>query len=281
MRSRRPATAFEGPWRTTSPADRQRLLWKVADVLEEHYAELKVLTAADMGSPAGRDPSMGATGATDAIRYFAGWATKISGATLPNSVPGMFTYTRKEPIGVVGAYVPFNSPFTQFVKKLGAVLATGCTMVVKPADQASLTILRGRGALHGGGDPRRRAQRDHRWPGRGRRDRGAPRRRQHRVHRLDDRRPAARPCRRRQPQAAHARARREVAAHRLRRRRPRARGADGHDDGVRELRSGLLERHADLRRAPGVRRGRRGLRADGRRAEDGQQPRPRDASSAR
>ena len=134
--------AFEGPWRTTTPAARQRLILRIADILEENYAELKILTAADMGSPVGRDPHFGAEGATDVVRYFAGWATKISGDTLPNSIPGMFSYTRKEPIGVVGAYVPFNSPFTQFVKKLGAVLATGCTMVVKPADQASLTILR-------------------------------------------------------------------------------------------------------------------------------------------
>jgi aldehyde dehydrogenase (NAD+) len=134
--------AFEGPWRTTTPAARQRLILRIADTLEENYAELKILTAADMGTPVGRDARFGAEGATDVIRYFAGWATKISGDTLPNSIPGMFSYTRKEPIGVVGAYVPFNSPFTQFVKKLAAVLATGCTMVVKPADQASLTILR-------------------------------------------------------------------------------------------------------------------------------------------
>ena len=121
---------------------RQRLLWKIADVLEANYAELKTLTAADMGTPVGRDPRVGAEYVMDMVRYFAGWPTKISGETLPNSVPGMLTYTRKEPIGVVGAYVPYNSPLTQFVKKLGAVLATGCTMVVKPADQASLTILR-------------------------------------------------------------------------------------------------------------------------------------------
>ena len=134
--------AFGGAWRTMAPAARQRLLWKVADVLQEHYAELKILTAADMGTPVGRDAAAGAEAATDMIRYFAGWPTKIAGATLPNSIAGMFSYTRREPAGVVGAFVPYNSPFTQFVKKLGAVLATGCTMVVKPADQASLTILR-------------------------------------------------------------------------------------------------------------------------------------------
>jgi aldehyde dehydrogenase (NAD+) len=135
-------TAFEGPWRTTSPAARQRLLWKIADVLEANYAELKTLTAADMGTPVGRDPRLGAEYVMDMVRYFAGWPTKIRGDTLANSIPGMLTYTRKEPIGVVAAYVPYNSPLTQFVKKLGAVLATNCTMVVKPADQASLTILR-------------------------------------------------------------------------------------------------------------------------------------------
>ena len=99
---------------------RQRLLWKIADVLEANYAELKILTAADMGTPVGRDPRVGAEYVMDMVRYFAGWPTKISGETLPNSVPGMLTYTRKEPIGVVGAYVPYNSPLTQFVKKLGA-----------------------------------------------------------------------------------------------------------------------------------------------------------------
>ncbi len=133
--------AFEGPWRSVTPMARQRLLLRIADVLEEHYAELKALTAADMGTPVGADPSFGAAAVMDMIRYFAGWATKITGDTLPNSL-GMVSYTRKEPIGVVAAYIPFNSPVTQFVKKLGAVLAVGCTMVVKPADQASLTLLR-------------------------------------------------------------------------------------------------------------------------------------------
>ena len=102
--------AFEGPWRTTSPVARQRLLWKIADVLEANYAELKTLTAADMGTPVGRDPRVGAEYVMDMVRYFAGWPTKISGETLPNSVPGMLTYTRKEPIGVVGALRAVQQP---------------------------------------------------------------------------------------------------------------------------------------------------------------------------
>lgn len=133
---------FEGQWRRLRPADRQRLLWKVADVLEEHYAELRLLTAMDMGTPIGPDPRIGGELVLDMVRYFAGWATKIRGDTLPNSVPGMLTYTRKEPVGVVAAYVPYNSPVTQFVKKLAAVLATGCVMVVKPAELASLPVIR-------------------------------------------------------------------------------------------------------------------------------------------
>ncbi len=95
-----------------------------------------------MGTPAGANPGLGAEGAVEPIRYYAGWATKLPGETLPNSIPGMVSYTRKEAIGVVAAYVAFNSPFTQLVKKLGAVLTTGCTMVVKPADEAALTVLR-------------------------------------------------------------------------------------------------------------------------------------------
>jgi aldehyde dehydrogenase (NAD+) len=75
--------AFEGSWRSTSPAARQRLLWRIADVLEANYAELKVLTAVDMGTPVGPDPRFGAEGIIDMIRYMAGWATKISGNTLP------------------------------------------------------------------------------------------------------------------------------------------------------------------------------------------------------
>ncbi len=134
--------AFESPWRMTTPAARQRLLWKVADVLEEHYEELKILTAVDTGTPVGPNPRLGGELVMDMVRYFAGWPTKISGDTLANSVPGMLTYTRREAAGVVGAYVPYNSPVTQFVKKLGAVLATGCTMVVKPADQATLAVIR-------------------------------------------------------------------------------------------------------------------------------------------
>ena len=116
----------------------------MGDAVVEHYDELRLLEALDMGSPIGR-PRSGRTPAWEAevLRYFAGWATKIHGETLPNSVPGsVFSYTLKEPVGVVAAIVPWNRPVSNAVWKIAPVLATGCTMVLKPAEEAGLAALR-------------------------------------------------------------------------------------------------------------------------------------------
>ncbi len=80
----------------------------------------------------------------ETLRYYAGWATKIQGETIPNSVRSaqLFTYTLKEPVGVVGAIIPWNSPTGSILWKLAPVLTTGCTMVFKPAEEAALTPLR-------------------------------------------------------------------------------------------------------------------------------------------
>jgi aldehyde dehydrogenase (NAD+) len=134
--------AFEGPWRSVTPAARQAYLWALADAIAAKYSELRRLASIDMGVPIGPDPALGAEKSADLLRYFAGWATKIHGHTLPNSVPSMVTYTRREPVGVVAAITPWNSPINQVLWKLGPVLATGCTMVIKPAEQASLVTLR-------------------------------------------------------------------------------------------------------------------------------------------
>lgn len=134
--------AFEGPWSRTTPAARQSYLLALAEAVEANYAELKVLAALDMGAPVGPHPRFGADKSGDLLRYFAGWATKIAGDTLPNSVPSMLTYTQREPVGVVAAIIPWNSPVNQLLWKLGPVLATGCTAVIKPAEQASLVTLR-------------------------------------------------------------------------------------------------------------------------------------------
>jgi aldehyde dehydrogenase (NAD+) len=113
----------------------------LADLVEEHLPELLTLDAIDMGKPIGQAPP--ATGFADVLRYFAGWATKIAGATLPNSRPGdLVSMTFKEPVGVVGAIIPWNGPTTAVLWKLAPALATGCTVVLKPTEEASLSALR-------------------------------------------------------------------------------------------------------------------------------------------
>ncbi len=137
--------AFEGPWRRMKPSQRQELLWAVADAIEENYEELQLLEVLEMGSPIGRSRPGKKRSSWEAsvLRYFAGWPTKIHGQTIPNSLPGsVFTYTVKEPVGVVAAIVPWNRPISNAVWKIGPVLATGCTMVLKPAEEASLAALR-------------------------------------------------------------------------------------------------------------------------------------------
>ena len=137
--------AFEGPWRRMKPRDRQALLWALADAVQAHYEELRLLEVLDMGSPIGRRRSGSATPAWEAevLRYFAGWATKIHGETIPNSIPGsVLSYTLKEPVGVVAAIVPWNRPISNAIWKIAPALATGCTMVLKPAEEASLAALR-------------------------------------------------------------------------------------------------------------------------------------------
>jgi aldehyde dehydrogenase (NAD+) len=136
--------AFEGPWRRMKPRERQALLWAFADAVQECYEELRLLEALDMGSPIGRPRSKPSPAwEAEVLRYFAGWATKIHGETIPNSIPGsVLSYTVKEPVGVVAAIVPWNRPVSNAVWKIAPVLATGCTMVLKPAEEASLVALR-------------------------------------------------------------------------------------------------------------------------------------------
>ena len=146
--------AFEGPWRTMTPARRQSVIWAVADALVECFEELRILEAVDMGMPIGKAPAAGAEHAVQVLRYFAGWTTKIGGDTLPNSMPmPVFTYTLKEPVGVVASIIPWNSPISNVLWKVAPVLASGCTMVLKPAEEASLVALRIGEVLAGAGLP--------------------------------------------------------------------------------------------------------------------------------
>lgn len=134
-------SAFDGPWGRAVATVRQKTLWDLADLVEAHYEELHELEVLDMGMPV--SATKGSAASVELLRYYAGWPTKIEGATIPNSVSHtMLSYTVREPIGVVAAIVPWNSPLRNALIKIGPVLATGCTVILKPAEQASLTALR-------------------------------------------------------------------------------------------------------------------------------------------
>ena len=133
-----------GEWRQLKPLARERLLQRLADLMEEHATELAELEAIDMGKSVAFARDIDVQGSVDTIRYFAGWASKLHGRTVePSSLPGNYlAYTRKEPLGVVAAIVPWNFPLQTMVWKLAAALAVGCTMVIKPAELTSLSTLR-------------------------------------------------------------------------------------------------------------------------------------------
>ncbi|WP_371420693.1 aldehyde dehydrogenase family protein [Tardiphaga sp.] len=134
--------AFEGPWSKAKPYERQALLLKFAELVEKNFDELALLDTLDMGAPvmrtfAGKQRILGM------LRFYAGQATLIYGETIENSLPGeIFSYTLKEPVGVVGAIIPWNSPLSASIWKIGPAIATGCTIVLKPAEEAPLTSLR-------------------------------------------------------------------------------------------------------------------------------------------
>jgi phenylacetaldehyde dehydrogenase len=135
--------AFEsGPWPAMTASERGRLLWKLADLLEANADEFAALESLDNGKPMSVARAADVPLAVDNLRYFAGWATKIEGSTIPISVPGHVAWTLREPVGVVAQIIPWNFPLLMAAWKLGPALATGCTVVLKPAEQTPLTALR-------------------------------------------------------------------------------------------------------------------------------------------
>ena len=152
-------TAFEtGPWRTMTASERGRCLWKLADLLEENLDEFAALDSLDNGKPLGVARVADVPLAVDLFRYMAGWATKIHGSTFPVSVPyapgaRFFSYTQREAIGVVGQIIPWNFPLLMAAWKLGPALATGCTVILKPAEQTPLSALRLGELIHQAGIP--------------------------------------------------------------------------------------------------------------------------------
>src|SRR5947207_7598909 len=134
--------AFEnGPWTKMSASERGRIIWKIADLLEEHTEEFAELETLDNGKPISVSRVADVPLAVDLFRYMAGWSTKIEGSTIPIAGP-FFAYTRREPIGVVGQIIPWNFPLLMAAWKLGPALATGCTVVLKPAEQTPLSAVR-------------------------------------------------------------------------------------------------------------------------------------------
>ena len=134
--------AFEkGPWRKMSASQRGVLMNRLADLIEKHADELALLEALDNGKPAhvARAADLNLTIAC--YRYYAGWADKTHGKTIPVN-GNFFCYTKHEPVGVVGQIIPWNFPLLMQAWKLGPALATGCTVVMKPAEQTPLTALR-------------------------------------------------------------------------------------------------------------------------------------------
>jgi phenylacetaldehyde dehydrogenase len=135
--------AFEGgPWRKMTASERGRAIWKLADLIEKHGEEFAQLETLDNGKPISVARVADIPLVVDHFRYYAGWATKIEGETIPVSVPGMLNYTRREPVGVVGQIIPWNFPLLMAAWKLGAALACGNTVVLKPAEQTPLSALR-------------------------------------------------------------------------------------------------------------------------------------------
>ncbi|HSW16491.1 MAG TPA: aldehyde dehydrogenase family protein [Ramlibacter sp.] len=134
--------AFEGPWSRFTPHQRNALMLRVCSVLEKHYEELATLESLDMGAPITRTLAM-KNGLVQTVMYFASQALNWSGTTLPNSLNGLYTtLTLKAPVGVVGGILPWNAPLISMWWIMGGALATGCTAVIKTAEDASLTTLR-------------------------------------------------------------------------------------------------------------------------------------------
>lgn len=134
--------AMEGSWLRATPSERARMLWKLGDLIDDHTDELAQIETLDTGKPIA-EAFHDVAQAAEQFRYFAGWVTKFTGEVLPVSFPGKYhVYTRREPIGVVGAIAAWNFPLMFASWKLAPALAAGNTVVFKPAELAPLSALR-------------------------------------------------------------------------------------------------------------------------------------------
>ena len=133
--------AFEGDWAEVNPAKRSALIWSLSDLIKANGEELAELESVDNGKPLAAAKGDVAA-AVNHLRYFAGWPTKIEGETIPVSARDVHCYTRREPVGVCGQIIPWNFPLLMATWKIAPALATGCTTILKPAEQTPLTALR-------------------------------------------------------------------------------------------------------------------------------------------
>jgi phenylacetaldehyde dehydrogenase len=136
----------DGPWSRMTPSDRGRIIWRIGDLITERLEEFAELETLDNGKPLAVARAADVPLAAELFRYMAGWATKIEGNTIALSVPyapgaEFHAYTLREPIGVVGQIIPWNFPLLMAAWKLGPALATGNTVVLKPAEQTPLAAL--------------------------------------------------------------------------------------------------------------------------------------------
>jgi phenylacetaldehyde dehydrogenase len=133
----------EGPWSRMKPAERARLLWKLADLIEEHLEEFAELESLDNGKPVSVARVADVPLTVEMFRYMAGWCTKLTGTSIPLSMPGDYlSYTMREPVGVVAQIIPWNFPLLMAAWKLAPALAVGCTVILKAAEQTPLSALR-------------------------------------------------------------------------------------------------------------------------------------------
>lgn len=133
--------ALDGPWADLSPHDRGQLLWRLGDAIEARAAVFGQLDALDNGKPFAKARDVDAVWSARHFRYFAGWTSKIEGATIPVSTPGRVNHTRIEPVGVCGLITPWNYPTLMAAWKLAPALAAGNSVVLKPAEQTPLSAL--------------------------------------------------------------------------------------------------------------------------------------------
>jgi acyl-CoA reductase-like NAD-dependent aldehyde dehydrogenase len=135
--------AFEyGPWSKLTGEDRGSLLWKLADLIDRNADQLAELETLDNGKPIRVARRGDLPAVSRHFRYYAGWATKLEGATIPVSFPDQFVYSRREPVGVVGLIIPWNFPLLMCAWKLAPALACGNTSLLKPAEETPLSALR-------------------------------------------------------------------------------------------------------------------------------------------